>query len=67
MFKEEPLGKVTMGSQVHFHPLSDAGIGEGGKYQYMGRIHSVVYFLVFCCFSSRNDFYNNLRPYKVDV
>jgi len=42
MFKEEPLGKVTMGSQVHFHPLSDAGIGEGGKYQYMGRIHSVV-------------------------
>lgn len=25
------------------------------------------YFLVFGCFSSRNDFYNNLRPYKVGV
>ena len=33
MFKEEPRGKVMMGSQVRFHSLSDAvsraGTGRG--------------------------------------
>lgn len=42
MFKEEPHGKVTMGSHVRFRPLSNAGIGEGGKYQYTDQIHCVV-------------------------
>lgn len=42
MFKEEPHGKVTMGSHVCFHPLSNVRIGEGGKYQYTGRIHYMV-------------------------
>ena len=43
MFREEPHGKLTIGSHVRLHPLSNAGIGEGGEYQYPGRIRYVVF------------------------
>lgn len=45
MFKEESWEKSQWEGRYVFHPLSDAGIGEGAKYQYMGRFTAWFYFL----------------------